>query len=523
MLNAVSSLLSGTISESLKRLVTPANLVPATVFIGLFLAFIFPVLEVAKVPGVAELRKLEPGEAAIVLGTAIILLSYLVGVLNPSILRSLTGESWSDSPVIGRWSADRQQKAVAALRLRADGAADTEKTRLQFEGRTRYRDEKVKDTVTLAPTALGNVLNASAGVIWSRYGFSMTALWPHLSVKLGKDQPIADRISDDESTLNALVNLTGLLAAFGILVLVIRSAYFEWFSAITFSVITFLAAYACYRTTVIAAVRWTDTVEVAIDLYRSELAKALALPVQGDPEADKDVWRAASVAMVWGAPPPTAPPPAPADVTVSVSDNLVALPITSMARDTDEPERTERRLRWDVSYTLVLTAGRAVPAYPVTGFALVRDRRVPWIREAPSATGSIGGSATASIVPEDGGPVVLWRITRVATGDSGAISWKVPVCDITWDHADCEITAQAVPSISGGGRWYRLLLQNTSPTADLQVNVTIEDVRWTAASVVARTEHATLTATNNDHRYAFGAIPIPKGGKVALVIDASKR
>src|SRR5688572_4516956 len=167
MVPAVSEFLKGGIGESVKKLVQPSAVVPATVFVILNLVFVYPTLESQGFAFTAEFKELDEAWKVAILGLISLLLGYLLLSFGASTLRLMTGElwrgSWLGAQLISskRKARERLEKALRAEYMKANEA---ELSRLKWTlGRLPPGDY-------LLPTHLGNVLNGAAHSVYRRYG-----------------------------------------------------------------------------------------------------------------------------------------------------------------------------------------------------------------------------------------------------------------------------------------------------------------------------------------------------------------
>lgn len=92
MLTAVSELLKGTFNESLKKLLQPAGIIAASVFLLLNVLFIVPTLEAQGVQLAVALNQLDDGWKFLLFAAFVIVFAYVLLSLGSTILRLMTGE-----------------------------------------------------------------------------------------------------------------------------------------------------------------------------------------------------------------------------------------------------------------------------------------------------------------------------------------------------------------------------------------------------------------------------------------------
>ncbi|MFD5081691.1 hypothetical protein ACFWOG_03505 [Kitasatospora sp. NPDC058406] len=124
----------------------------------------------------------------------------------------------------------------------------------------------------LRPTALGNALAAVADSAGRAYGLDAVAAWPRLYPVLGAEVRalVDDRRDGLDGAVRIAAVMTATAAAAGVLLL--RTGW--W---LLLALLPLVIASAAYRGAVQAALGYGETVQVAFDLHRADLLKALRL------------------------------------------------------------------------------------------------------------------------------------------------------------------------------------------------------------------------------------------------------
>lgn len=177
--------------------------------------------------------------------------------------RSGVTRTWTDEPIL----------AELARQARRDQQAD----RLEDRAAATLARYPLDARLTM-PTSLGNVLRRAEGIAGERYGLSTVhtypRLYPHLSPRL--ESEIGNQLDVLDST--ATFTLLFLAETALTLPLLLRWDWWSWVPALFL-----LLAAGAYAGAVRAAQKQGNLLEVAFDLHRFDLLKALHLPLPADP------------------------------------------------------------------------------------------------------------------------------------------------------------------------------------------------------------------------------------------------
>jgi hypothetical protein len=236
---------------------------------------------------------------------AITFLSILLLALNRPIVRTLEGYG-SLNPLkllLGRrrriYAAKIQPILEEKRRLeearRTDAAAKSEIPHfpeLLYEAVQLYPD-KCKYVMA---TSFGNVMRAFE--VYSRvvYGLESIQGWNRLQLLLPKQ--VTEQVRDSRAMLDFIVSILALAVA--ILVIYAMAAWQA--HALPVRIVPLAAALSAvlaWSYLPAAAMQWGETVKSVFDVQRHRLARDLGLEVPPDPAEEAEMWRAASVMMIY--------------------------------------------------------------------------------------------------------------------------------------------------------------------------------------------------------------------------------
>jgi hypothetical protein len=423
----LATFLKGTVSESLTKLLQPASVVPATIFVLLNLAFVYPA---AQGSGVAKsFAGLDANWQVVVVATVILGLGYLLLNAANAIIDILAGQSWRNSG-LNWWLRRRQLKMRNDLETRANSQ---DRLPLKWQLATHYPSLNPKDTIQA--TRLGNVLVATQHIIWRRYGIDITALWSQMeSVKDLDKTPAMVAVKDDKATLDLLANLIFVLIVFGLEAMLFYSSRDRWTAAL-FSLVAFVASYIAYRVAVGSARSWGDGMQVVLDLHRDALRSALGLREASKGDDERQLWQGTRHVYL-----PGDDEPAPADLfsatpvptleTVAATTLTVdAVSATTADGVIDETPRPPNGVIFSallryVDYILLVSRA------PLSGYGpvdvVVSDPRLRAVREP--AEPAVGRVKVKPDVSDSGvGQQLHWQIEQLLPGSSVTWAYRLPI------------------------------------------------------------------------------------------------
>jgi hypothetical protein len=427
----IAEFISGTVNEELKKLLQPAGLIPATLFVLLNLAFIYPAAFAEGIGPATQFHALDTPTRVAVLAIISFGLGYLLLSSSSGVLDLFSGRMLRGSALIRLlcWLEERRFRRLldrpgAEARLYAARSFDL--------GRT-----------PVLPTALGNALAATEGAVWRRYGIKMTALWTQFAATAKDDAPAFQTLKQERAARDILVNTAFVLAVFGGEGLVFFTVLGRNVDVLL-SLIAIGAAFVAYRVAVVKARAWGDAVETAFDLHRGKLAEALQLLPATTLSEERARWQEATDFFLRRGPAPKddaifAASPSPLTCMVSSSAS-----VQSQSSEVDGLEQLdgEIALRW-IEYIFLVSPSENVFSDEADLFVL--DTRIVVVPVLPSAQDGV--EATPEPVRAPGGTdALLWRIVGVGER-SVALQYKLPV----WT-----LEAEAGVIVSFGGDGYEL-------------------------------------------------------------------
>ena len=346
-LPAVSEVFKGSIDESLKKLVQPPGIVPASILVLLNFAFIYPKLLAADVPAAQAFDALDDPWKGVVVSGLILVLGYVILNLNGSAMRLATGELIGDTG-LGRLLTWMERRRIDRVLKRAEesGRLPTDSSRLPLPS-------------DAAPTRLGNVFAGSNASMFKRYGFDMAALWAHLeTIVASEDEALSTNLDDEYTGIQVLINMAVTALVIGaeavVFTLVTRQGGLAFLAIASLPI-----AYGLYRAAAARARGYTDLVEVAVDLYRSKLGESFGIEVSDSPDDDKPAWVSLRQFLLWDRrDDPPSDPTAALEVSTTTSENVAvkALPV----RQAPAPEQVEdiglARAVWQEDYGFIVSA-----------------------------------------------------------------------------------------------------------------------------------------------------------------------
>ncbi|WP_067461162.1 hypothetical protein [Actinomadura macra] len=142
-------------------------------------------------------------------------------------------------------------------------------------------------------TALGNVLAAMEDGVGRAYGLDVVTAWPRLYPLLG--ERVREIVDDRRDSLDMASRMAVTMAVTAVATIVLLAASGPW---VLLAIVPSVLAGICYRGAVHAALAYTESVEVAVDLHRADLLSALRMKPPEKPADERtlngrwsDHWR----------------------------------------------------------------------------------------------------------------------------------------------------------------------------------------------------------------------------------------
>jgi len=460
-ISTIASFFQTAFQNIFTSLLQPAYITIASIFLLLNFIFIYPDLIANNVTYIIYLGAINPIFQVMLLTVVALILGYLFMSLNSYFLGFLTGELWYKS-YFGRWliklrkhdkkhlddlQTNPKYKKIQALGL--DKA-------IGLEVSTHFPQNE--DDIT-SPTSLGNVMNATADYVSRHYGIEMAALWSHMNIVLadaanasssGTDNAataLKKLIDNNKATLDFLVTLAVVLDLFAIETILVQFCWLHNNVTVLWEpFVFFFVGYIVYKAAVAQARSWGDSVEMAFDMYRNQLASHLGLKPFNSVKDEHEAWKEVSdwllrdiqeVSVFAGIPPY---PPPPSNITVNSSANVKVTSIPTVITK-EVPEKTEfydeqRALQGfqntlqSTSYVLIVdnieTNNRAAKGIHI----LIADTQVLRISSLPNTrfpknaiplSGEIISANSISDVDK-----LLWHINTLPTDGSASFDYTLP-------------------------------------------------------------------------------------------------
>ncbi len=176
-------------------------------------------------------------------------------------------------PAYGPWQTPHQRRRVARQRRRRVHAVPAAAAALAA-----YPDE----AGLLQPTRLGNALRAAELRAVQRYGLDTIEFWPrllpYLSPRLG------EVITDLRNQLDTSLRFCPVLALATVISVGLLAVHGVW---LLIPAITALSSWVAYRAAVRAAIAYGRQLEIAFDLHRFDMLRALNLPLPDEPVEER--------------------------------------------------------------------------------------------------------------------------------------------------------------------------------------------------------------------------------------------
>lgn len=186
----------------------------------------------------------------------------------------------------------RDRLAVRAASVPDDPLAPGAGSAVQEAGRAGESLRRRYPPGPLLPTSLGNILAAAESRAGAAYGFDAVAAWPRLYLVLpDRTRSLVDdqRNSLDAAVMMATALATVTLAAAGLV------ADAGWWALLL--LLPAVGSAAAYRGALHAALAYGEAIDVAFELHRFDLYRALHLPLPADSDTERRLVR--SLCLLW--------------------------------------------------------------------------------------------------------------------------------------------------------------------------------------------------------------------------------
>ncbi|HUO72604.1 MAG TPA: hypothetical protein VMU39_17680 [Solirubrobacteraceae bacterium] len=277
----------------------------------------------AHAPDVANidhhLTNLSAG-AATLLVIGLLVVAVILQPLQLALVRLLEGY-WGDSGLARAAAArgtahhERERRQLEqAVVVRGRMPTEAELDRM---GDAAARRRLYPTNWSLLPTRLGNVLRASEERAGGRYGLNSIVAWPRLLPLL--PDTLRATADDQRTQLDAAARLCVVLILASVIGVCFLAPHPVWLIA---PAVTMGLAVVAYKATIAAAIAYGETLEVAFDLHRFDLLRAVCAPLPADTNAE--LTTNASLSSFWLQGPPPQPEGAPPLFTYEHSGNAAS-------------------------------------------------------------------------------------------------------------------------------------------------------------------------------------------------------
>jgi len=231
--------------------------------------------------GLDAARQVALGVAA---AAAVVVLAIIIGTQVVAMTRVLEGywpSRWVNATLgrLGRWRERKRRASLAAAADTSDLAALRSYLAFPPDGEP-------------LPTRLGNALLAAESYPGDeqRWGIDAVFWWPRLYLIL--PDSARDQVDNARASLDQLVVLTMLSAAFGVVSLALSCAGLNLAVGLGCAAGALLLSRSSYLAAVTAAAVFGDLVRSSYDLFRGDLLGKLGWPMPPTLAAERQLWTA---------------------------------------------------------------------------------------------------------------------------------------------------------------------------------------------------------------------------------------
>jgi hypothetical protein len=228
-----------------------------------------------------RLQDIELHEVALTLLSVAVLVT-IVRPFSISVVRLLEGY-WGGSllgSALSNLGLRRQRKRLQSLKRSLYDDDDTPRAERR-SALAAVKLEAYPREDNLLPTRLGNALRAAEERAGQRYGLDTITAWPRLYPHLSRS--LADALDSQRDRLDLAARLAAALLLAAVASAAILARYGWW---LLVPLITVILSWMSYRAAVRAAVAYGAEIQVAFDLHRFDMLRALHLPLPDSPETE---------------------------------------------------------------------------------------------------------------------------------------------------------------------------------------------------------------------------------------------
>lgn len=304
-------------------------IVPSFLFWGLNAIFILPILPSEVRELLQQIARTFALQKAALVMVVSLLTGYFLYVLNVPLIRWFEGYHWFEWPLLKTVAEEKRnwhqqyrlklvrkfEKQVELRKQKIFRWKDEEALYSQTDPNRRpisrkisqletelevFRATKAKNIQYLYPTSresflptrLGNVIASFEDYSHDHYEMDAVTLWPRL-IPILSQQKYSLFLEREKANLDFLLNACAALLLFSLELIVCGSLYAQdiwpWLSAAGLTIVVSYVLF--YRTSIVGALGWGQTVRVAFDLYRYDLLAALCGHSPKNFGEEKKIWR----------------------------------------------------------------------------------------------------------------------------------------------------------------------------------------------------------------------------------------
>ena len=424
---ALAEFLKGTVEESLKKLLAPSGLIPASLFVLLNLAFVYPEARAHEIAVALEFKELADAWQAIAVAATILVLGYVMGSASSVVLDTLAGRTWNHS--LCHLALRRSRKWRRGILKRRVGPPTLDAIEPLTEAEGRLHTRFAPSNVDPAPSALGDVLLATDGLARARFGMTLAAVWEPMRASLAGDNVAGKIAGEQKATVDLMAGLWLAFTAFVAEAILLFSLWDER-QKVLLALLALPPAYIAYRVTVTNTLSWCDGVMNVLALHHEDLRKKLGLR-DPDDAADRAVlWQKASRFLLWAPkvatdglfePEPVVKP------KVRATANLKAETETHALREHDASQAAKDIHAAGTAFVLSVTAPDAEGDDTVSGDLHVSDPTIARIPVPPdvSSTNADVAVKVMSAPSVDVSDTLLLHLTDLRPGDAATLTFEL--------------------------------------------------------------------------------------------------
>ncbi len=221
-----------------------------------------------------------------VLVLAVVVIALVLQPLQVALVRLLEGY-WPESvpfgwlAAVGR-AAQRRRRRRLSARAAVRGTSAPSAGALERMARAATQFYELPSNDRMMPTRLGCVLRAAEDRAGGRYGFDTVAAWPRLEPLVSP--ALAMTLRDARLSLDAAARMC---VAWGLATLVLASVLASYGVWLLLPLATLALAFLSYQGAVSVAAAYGRELEVAFDLHRFDLLKALGVARPCSPASER--------------------------------------------------------------------------------------------------------------------------------------------------------------------------------------------------------------------------------------------